>query len=78
MGVFESALRNSGKVMKAGLLPKEIEIKMMPLCLGAPFNFITTVDRNAHSEQDTGWEHVCILACAKNWGSLWTSYGDHE
>ena len=54
MGVFESALRNSGKVMKAGLLPKEIDIKMMPLCLGAPFNFITTVVRNAHRELDTG------------------------
>ena len=78
MGVFETALRNSGKVMKAGILPKEIGIKMRSLCPGAPLSFITTVFRNAHGELDTGWGPVCILGYAKNWECLCTSYGDHE
>ena len=38
MGVFETALRNSGKVMKAGILPKEIGIKMRSLP-GGPTQF---------------------------------------
>ena len=69
MGVFESALRNSGKVMKAGVLPKEIGIKMRPLCPGAPLSLTTTVVRSAHMELDTGWGHVCILVVPRAGGA---------
>ena len=66
MGVFESALWNSGKVMKAGVLPKEIGIKMRPLCPGAPFSLTTTVVRSAHIGAGHRVGACVYISCAKS------------